>query len=493
MNKTPIMGKAVATADQMAEYLLARNPNPKIDLPVKEFCRLFLYMGALEGVRGDGLFAQSCWETNDFTYTGTVTPDQNNFSGLGTTSATEKGVYFPDSATGMLAQAQHAKTYATKNELNYDNVDPRRTEWFVNTKGGTAQNWEDLGGSWAVPGYDTGKYSSLDAANAAHDSYGYKIVNILNEILAVGKEEEIEPEIPFDEPAPSTDKPLKGIRICLDAGHYGKYNRSPGVPEYYESDMAWKLQNYLKSCIEELGGTVITTRPNQATDKALKARGQASRGCHAFLSLHSNAVGGGMNEATDYIAVYHLVDDVSATCDDISKELAKVIAPVIGNVMQTKQGYKILTRKSANDLNGDGVMNDNYYGVLNGARSVDTPGLILEHSFHTNTAATRWLLSDSNLERLAWEEAKALALYFSGKKVEDKESEATGLPYTIRVANVPEGDVLNIRSAPNASAAKTGALAWNDPNRYTIVAESNGWGKLKSGIGWINLKYTVDA
>ena len=31
------------------------------------------------------------------------------------------------------------------------------------------------------------------------------------------------------------------IKICIDAGHYGKYNRSPVVPEYYESDMVWKL------------------------------------------------------------------------------------------------------------------------------------------------------------------------------------------------------------------------------------------------------------
>jgi len=36
------------------------------------------------------------------------------------------------------------------------------------------------------------------------------------------------------------------IKVCLDAGHYGKYNRSPAVSSYYESDMTWKLHNYLK-------------------------------------------------------------------------------------------------------------------------------------------------------------------------------------------------------------------------------------------------------
>lgn len=66
----------------------------------------------------------------------------------------------------------------------------------------------------------------------------------------------------------------------------------------------------------------------------------------------------------------------------------------------------------------------------------------------------------------------------------------SGVPYKIKVANVAKGDVLWIRKTPSAKAASTGCLQYNDNNAYTIVAEQNGWGKLKSGIGWINLKYT---
>lgn len=40
------------------------------------------------------------------------------------------------------------------------------------------------------------------------------------------------------------------VKVCLDAGHYGKYNRSPAVLSYYESDMTWKLHNYLKKELE---------------------------------------------------------------------------------------------------------------------------------------------------------------------------------------------------------------------------------------------------
>ena len=203
------------------------------------------------------------------------------------------------------------------------------------------------------------------------------------------------------------------IKICLDAGHWGKYNRSPAVPAYYESDMVWKLHLLQKKFLEEYEGvTVITTRTDQGTDKALYDRGMTSKGCDLFLSDHSNAVGSGVNDSVDYVAVYHLVDDNTTEIDDISKLIAGQLAPVIAGVMGTTQGFRLVTRKSGNDRNGDGQLNDNYYGVLHGARMAGTPGLILEHSFHTNTRMTNWLLDDGNLARLAQAEADAIAAYY---------------------------------------------------------------------------------
>ena len=43
---------------------------------------------------------------------GTVTPDQNNYCGLGTTSAYVKGAYFPSSQLGVRAHIQHLLAYA---------------------------------------------------------------------------------------------------------------------------------------------------------------------------------------------------------------------------------------------------------------------------------------------------------------------------------------------------------------------------------------------
>lgn len=47
---------------------------------------------------------------------------------------------------------------------------------------------------------------------------------------------------------------------------------------------------------------------------------------------------------------------------------------------------------------------------------------------------------------------------------------------------------LNVRSGPGANYGVVMTLAYG--GGYTIVEEQNGWGKLKSGIGWICLRYT---
>ena len=49
-------------------------------------------------------------------------------------------------------------------------------------------------------------------------------------------------------------------------------------------------------------------------------------------------------------------------------------------------------------------------------------------------------------------------------------------------------DALNIRKGPGTNYAIVGCIT--DKGSYTIVEENNGWGKLKSDAGWINLNYT---
>jgi hypothetical protein len=49
-------------------------------------------------------------------------------------------------------------------------------------------------------------------------------------------------------------------------------------------------------------------------------------------------------------------------------------------------------------------------------------------------------------------------------------------------------ETLNVREKPDGVSTVKTVLSKN--SAYTIIAEKNEFGKLKSGIGWINLTYT---
>ena len=102
----------------------------------------------------------------------------------------------------------------------------------------------------------------------------------------------------------------------------------------------------------------------------------------------------------DYPVVYV---PLNGSGDEIGKKLAECIEKTMG----TKQKAKTESKKGNN---GD------YYGVIRGAVSVGVPGLILEHSFHTNTKMTKWLLDDKNLDKLAQAEAAVIAKHFGLEK-----------------------------------------------------------------------------
>ena len=73
-------------------------------------------------------------------------------------------------------------------------------------------------------------------------------------------------------------------------------------------------------------------------------------------------------------------------------------------------------------------------------------------------------------------------------KPEATKPEATGFPYRVKVTTL----VLNVRAGAGTEFKKTTSVKMNEV--YTIVDEkmngSTKWGKLKSGAGWISLKYT---
>ena len=206
--KTEIMGKAKASAQQMALFARSKNAEPQLPAcSLEQLAQFFLEEGEAEGVRGDVAFAQSLHETGFFKYGGIVLPTQNNYAGIGALNGNAKGqaATFPDPRTGVRAQIQHLKAYASKETLVNGCVDPR----FSLVTRGSAQYVEWLGASdnpngkgWAVPG----------------KGYGGKIVALLGQIMAFEVPQPSAPSEPEEQEPEFPAYQLEGLETLTEAG-----------------------------------------------------------------------------------------------------------------------------------------------------------------------------------------------------------------------------------------------------------------------------------
>lgn len=237
-------------------------------------------------------------------------------------------------------------------------------------------------------------------------------------------------------------KSMSNFKVHLDPGHYGsRYNQSPVVKTYFESAMNFKLVGYLKTELEARGITVTVSRTDINANPGLYDRGYGAKGCNLFLSIHSNAAS---SESVDWPVVYRGLDKNEA--DEFGLKLANLIHETMG----TKQVGRTATRK--------GSSGGEYYGVLRGARAAGlTYYYIVEHSFHTNTKATNWLLNDENLKLMAKKEAELIASYFNIKKEEVKPAAPAPAPAPTTPAKPAEKKFYRVRKTWEDAKSQIGA------------------------------------
>lgn len=168
-----IMGTSSTTVDKMVRlYNSSKREYPyadNTDAPtIQKFCEIYLEEAEAEGVRGEVAFCQAMLETGYLKFGGDVKKEQYNFAGLGATGGGAQGATFPDIRTGIRAQIQHLKAYASKEELKQSCVDPR----FKYVKRGTAEYVQWLG-------IQENPYGAGWATGA---DYGYKILDLISKL-----------------------------------------------------------------------------------------------------------------------------------------------------------------------------------------------------------------------------------------------------------------------------------------------------------------------
>ena len=172
-NSYTIMGETSSTEEQMIKNFQRSGyeyPAEELekggagDLAV--FCKIIKEEAEAEGVRAEVLFVQAMKETGWLQFGGDVKITQFNFGGLGATGNGEPGETFPDVRTGIRAQVQHLKAYASEEDLVNECVDTRFT--YVTRNCAPYVEWL---GSQENPNH---------VGWAASERYGYELVEMIH-------------------------------------------------------------------------------------------------------------------------------------------------------------------------------------------------------------------------------------------------------------------------------------------------------------------------
>ena len=171
-----ISGNSSTTIQQMVRFY---EKNSSIEYPsevlkkggaatIEDFARIYYEEAEKEGIKAEVAWAQTMKETGWLKFGGQVKIEQYNFAGIGATDGGACGASFDDIRTGVRAQIQHLKAYASTEALKQNCVDPR----FDLIKRGCAQYVEILGQKENPNGYGW----------ATSENYGVSIFKLITKL-----------------------------------------------------------------------------------------------------------------------------------------------------------------------------------------------------------------------------------------------------------------------------------------------------------------------
>ena len=251
--------------------------------------------------------------------------------------------------------------------------------------------------------------------------------------------------------------------VTIDAGHG---HNTPGKRAVDDSFREWdvndRVADYLQPMLESKGITVYRVDDTTGqTDVSLNARLQRAIGHDSDLhvSIHQNATGDGWTEATGTETYYSVLG--SQKSQDLAKQVANKMADYIGT---KNRGNKDASQSLfiTREFTRAGIDANLYEGLF--------------------------MSNQQDVEQMKTEEyANSYAKAIAESILSTYRSEISNEPFTVRVKK-DLGETLTVRDKAHYTGNMTGEVVPGEV--LTIVEVQNGWGKLKSGAGWIHLGYT---
>lgn len=240
------------------------------------------------------------------------------------------------------------------------------------------------------------------------------------------------------------------MRINVHGGHSLKCRGASGYLDEVNEDR--KVKNRVIEMLRANGHTVYDCTDDNGASQKANLRAIVNK-CNSHsvdldVSIHLNAGGGTGTEVYVYSNKSKAKDEATRIAEKVSNTLG-----IRNRGVKTKTNLYVL-------------------------RKTSSPALLVECCFVDNAKdKAHW-----NAENCA----KAIVEGILNKSVETGNTTNTSnnVNYIVEVT----ADVLHVRKEPTTNSSIVTNV--KKPYRYTIVEERNGWGRLKSNVGWIKLSYT---
>lgn len=237
------------------------------------------------------------------------------------------------------------------------------------------------------------------------------------------------------------------MRINVHGGHSLKCRGASGYLDEVNEDR--KVKKRVIELLRANGHTVYDCTDDNSTSQNANLKAIVNK-CNSHyvdldVSIHLNAGGGTGTEVYVYSNSSKAKDEATRIAEKVSNTLG-----IRNRGVKTKTNLYVL-------------------------RKTSSPALLIECCFVDNaTDKSHW-----NVEKCA----KAIVEGILNKSVETSNT-PNNVNYIVEVT----ADVLHVRKEPTTNSSIVTNV--KKPYRYTIVEERNGWGRLKSNVGWIKLSYT---
>ena len=255
--------------------------------------------------------------------------------------------------------------------------------------------------------------------------------------------------------------------VTIDSGHG---HNTPGKRAVDDSFREWdindRVADYLQPMLESKGITVYRVDDTTGqTDVSLNTRLQRAINYNSDLhvSIHQNAVGDEWHPATGTETYYSVLG--SEKSQSLAKQVAQKMADYIGT----------------NNRGDKGTTNELFI-----TREFTRAGI------DANLYEGLFMSNQQDVEQMKTDEyANSYAKAIAESILSTYRSEISSEPFTVRVKK-DLNETLTVRNKPHYTGEYVTEIA--PGTVVTIVSVKDGWGELKSGLGYINLssKYTEE-